>query len=351
MVCSRRAELQNAVQLETEEKTSPYRDAPPIAAAGGDAALDVTYRITFYADAVDGESATPIQLRPGERANADITLRAVPAVHLTIRNASADPQQPGSAVIQQKVFNCTLVPILARTQPSAQGTLTISGIPPGHAVVNLRSFSGKEWKDQVREVDVSTDTEIDAADSSASTIEIHGRVQIPGAMRSLPEPTFVSLTGRRNGGFGAPVSAKGEFEVKQNLIGASDYEVAVINARGLMVQRIATAGAKVSGRTLTLPHSGTVELTVTMSEQAGRIDGTVLRDGKSLSQAMVVLVPESFQGNADLMRRDQSDSDGTFTLYQVLPGRYRVIADRKWLGTRLAESCRPAILSRTRRTH
>ena len=76
------------------KRSSPYKDATP--AAGGDAALDVTYRITFYADAVDGESATPIQLHPGERANADITLRAVPAAHLIVRHANRDPNQPGS---------------------------------------------------------------------------------------------------------------------------------------------------------------------------------------------------------------------------------------------------------------
>ena len=151
-------------------------------------------------------------------------------------------------------------------------------------------------------------------------------MQISGAS-ALPPGAYIRFFNREtNGSFGAPVSAKGEFGVKQNVIGASDYEVAVMNVRGLMVQRVAATGAKVSGRTLTLPQSGTVELTVTISEQAGRIDGTVLRDGKSLSQAMVVLVPESFQGNVDLMRRDQSDSDGTFSLYQVLPGRYRVIA-------------------------
>jgi 5-hydroxyisourate hydrolase-like protein (transthyretin family) len=317
--------FQNAVQFITDGQSSPCKNAIPAAAAGGEAALDVTYRITFYADAVDGESATPIQLHPGERANADLTLRAVPAVHLTIRNASTDPQRAGSAVIQQKVFSRTLVPILARTQPSAQGSLTLSGIPPGPAVVNLRSFSGKEWKEQVREVDLSTDSEIDAADSSPSTIEIHGRVQISGSTVLSPGSYIRFFNRETNGGFGAPVSAKGEFEVKQNVIGA-DYEVAVINVRGLMVQRIAATGARVLGRTLMLPPSGTVELTVTMSEKAGRIDGTVLRDGKSLSQAMVVLVPEPFQGNVDLIQRDQSDSDGTFSLYQVLPGRYRVVA-------------------------
>ena len=41
---------------------------------------------------------------------------------------------------------------------------------------------------------------------------------------------------------------------------------------------------------------------------------------------MVVLVPQSLEGNVDLFRRDRSDSDGTFSLYQVLPGRYTVVA-------------------------
>jgi 5-hydroxyisourate hydrolase-like protein (transthyretin family) len=317
---------QNAAQLYTEGESQAYKNANPVAALSEDSALDVTYRITFYADAVDGESATPIQLHPGERASADITLRAVPAVHLMVRNASRDPNQPGSAIIQQRVFNRTLVPILARTQPGTQGTLKLSGIPPGHAVVNLRSFSGKEWKNQVREVDVSTDTEIDAADSSPATITIHGRVQNP-AMDAFAPGTYIHFFNRdTNETFGTPVSPKGEFEVRQTIIGTFDFEVAVINVRRFTVQRIAASGAKVSGRTLALPHSGTVELTVTISEKAGRIDGTVFRDGKSWSQAMVVLVPESFQGNSDLIRRDQSDSDGTFSLYQVLPGRYRVVA-------------------------
>ena len=69
-----------------------------------------------------------------------------------------------------------------------------------------------------------------------------------------------------------------------------------------------------------------MDLTLTLLAGAGRIDGTVLREGKGVSQAMVVLVPQSLQGNADLFRRDQSDSDGTFSLYQVVPGRYTVVA-------------------------
>ncbi|MGC2659950.1 MAG: carboxypeptidase-like regulatory domain-containing protein, partial [Bryobacteraceae bacterium] len=40
--------------------------------------------------------------------------------------------------------------------------------------------------------------------------------------------------------------------------------------------------------------------------------------------AMILLLPAD--GNPDLIRRDQSDSDGTFTLPDVLPGRYTLVA-------------------------
>jgi hypothetical protein len=49
---------------------------------------------------------------------------------------------------------------------------------------------------------------------------------------------------------------------------------------------------------------------------------------KPLPGAMVVLVPEEISDNASLFRRDQSDSDGTFTLTDVVPGRYTAIAIR-----------------------
>jgi hypothetical protein len=41
---------------------------------------------------------------------------------------------------------------------------------------------------------------------------------------------------------------------------------------------------------------------------------------------MVVLVPDDPSNNAPLFRRDQSDSDGTFSLNDIVPGKYTVIA-------------------------
>jgi hypothetical protein len=41
---------------------------------------------------------------------------------------------------------------------------------------------------------------------------------------------------------------------------------------------------------------------------------------------MIVLVPRNIEGNRDLFRRDQSDLDGTFSLQNVVPGSYTIVA-------------------------
>jgi hypothetical protein len=46
---------------------------------------------------------------------------------------------------------------------------------------------------------------------------------------------------------------------------------------------------------------------------------------------MIVLVPQDPLNNTPLFRRDQSDSDGTFALGNVLPGNYTAVAiDNGW---------------------
>jgi protocatechuate 3,4-dioxygenase beta subunit len=51
---------------------------------------------------------------------------------------------------------------------------------------------------------------------------------------------------------------------------------------------------------------------------------------------VVVLVPTDPDANSELFRRDQSDSDGNFTLATVIPGEYSC-GDRERLGPRLVK--------------
>ncbi len=63
-----------------------------------------------------------------------------------------------------------------------------------------------------------------------------------------------------------------------------------------------------------------------LTRGVGRVDGTALLENKPVSGVMVVLAPEDPAHHTAFFRRDQSDSDGTFTLNSVLPGRYTVVA-------------------------
>jgi len=63
-----------------------------------------------------------------------------------------------------------------------------------------------------------------------------------------------------------------------------------------------------------------------LSEGTGQITGVALKDGKPLDGVMIVLVPEVPEHNLVLFRRDQSDSDGSFRLPVVHPGKYTVLA-------------------------
>ncbi|HTY82752.1 MAG TPA: carboxypeptidase-like regulatory domain-containing protein [Silvibacterium sp.] len=70
----------------------------------------------------------------------------------------------------------------------------------------------------------------------------------------------------------------------------------------------------------------TVRLAIIAAAGEGQVDGTAIHDDAPFSGAMIVLVPQDADNNTPLFRRDQSDSDGTFTLSDVVPGQYTVIA-------------------------
>ena len=79
-------------------------------------------------------------------------------------------------------------------------------------------------------------------------------------------------------------------------------------------------------RQVEVPAGAAVQLTISMTKGLGTVDGVALQKDSPVSQASVVLLPSDPAHNLILMRRDQSDSDGTFTLRRVIPGSYTAVA-------------------------
>ena len=81
-----------------------------------------------------------------------------------------------------------------------------------------------------------------------------------------------------------------------------------------------------TGRHVTITAGSTPSISVTALVGSVVVEGVAKRAGKPFSGAMVVLVPKDVEGNRDLFRRDQSDLDGTFSLQDVAPGSYTLVA-------------------------
>jgi hypothetical protein len=69
-----------------------------------------------------------------------------------------------------------------------------------------------------------------------------------------------------------------------------------------------------------------LRMDVMLADVLTRVTGLAVKDGKGFPGAMVVLVPRNPAALSALVRRDQSDTDGTFNLRDVAPGQYTVIA-------------------------
>jgi hypothetical protein len=286
-----------------------------------DPALDAAYPITYYPGTTQSDDAGAIVLRPGDRISADFNLSAVPSLHITLHTPTADGTRPAQPNFRQHIFG---EPV-GFAQPNTvwgQGEMEISGIAPGDYTMNLVQFDGQTTSMKAQEVSLQQSGEMDA--SGASALErVHGTVKFDGSRP--PSNAFLEFRNLTSGTrMGARVDEQSGFTVQPEQAGR--YMIALANAPGYAIRSISATGGRVSGRTVEFAGSQPLELTIDASEGVGAITGTVLKADKPISGAMVVLVPQQIADNAPLFRRDQSDSDGTFILRDVVPGKYTAIA-------------------------
>jgi hypothetical protein len=94
---------------------------------------------------------------------------------------------------------------------------------------------------------------------------------------------------------------------------------------------VSSPNALVTGHMLEVKAGDAPRLEILAATGYGRIEGLAERAGHPTGGVMVLLAPEDAKDNQILFRRDQSDSDGTFLLSDIIPGRYRLLAiDEGW---------------------
>ena len=291
-----------------------------------DPMLDVVYPVTFYPGVTDGGAANPIELSWGESEEADIGLQAVSSVHILVTNLPADEKGAMNYGVGAtgKLLGTMDYGLPVTGAQVAPGEYEIAGLPPGEATVHLYGNGGRAEDSRTLEVNASDGGTVDAR-GAVPSVNVSGQVVFPaGSAAAAIGRVFLSDGIGRN--FGAPLEKDGTFKIAG--VQAGTYHViAGVQGQRLYTSRVAATGARVSGRDVTIDGTGgDVSLTVTLGRGFGRVMGFARQDGEPMAGVMVILAPESGQSLEQDARIDQSDSDGTFTLPAIIPGKYVLMA-------------------------
>ncbi len=283
-------------------------------------ALDVAYPITFYDSTTDESSATPIVLTGGIRVEADVSLHAVPALHLVVSAPLKQDGSPARPQLRQTIFG-TVVPsdhqdMQGQGQP---GVADLIGIAPGQY--------------ELTQGDPPRVVELDA--NSSQRVEPGAGIPAVALSGTLQTATGAPLTGDAEVTMEPADSAQGLKPIESEFSrGAFSFAVVPSGTWRLQVERSGLVTPVISiamgGRT----HAGNLvgvqdrpqTLVVRVSADGERVEGFARKGEKGLAGAMVLLVPLDPAAFPDLVRRDQSDSDGSFVLRDAAPGQYTVVA-------------------------
>ncbi len=310
--------------------------------AADKADLDVAFPVTFYPGVLDSASATPIVLDEGQEFTADFTLNAVPAVHLRLNNLNSNPEQPQNANLTVTAFGTELYLPGQRAMPTNENALEMGGIAPGKYQLDIHTY-GSVQEQHSTIVNLTGDTEFNA-DSASATPTLSGTVQMESGGLNPAAQAFVLLWNTHsNETLQSQIGDKGQFDFGPSLLLPGNYSVFVVNGLNSIISSLSATGAQVKGQTIQVTTSNPIQLKIVLATNLSTVNGTARRQSAPFAGAMIVLVPENPENNLPLFRRDQSDSDGTFTLHDVLPGKYKILAiedgwDVEWADMTLFKS-------------
>lgn len=300
--------------------------------------LDVAYPLTFYPNATDSASAAPIGISAGDRFEANLTLHAVPAVHIQIQLPPPGPDHSlNIPQLSTDIFGEAdslpmggmMIRQMRANSDSGGMVAELGGVAPGH--YNLRTF-GPQGEIRGPSVDLTTDQTLDFT-AAGNTVDVSGKVAMASG-QPLPSSIIASLVpaGAASPSFSnhtTRVSADGSFDFHSIPPGVYELQARAFG-RSLAVSQMAASGADVAGSRVTV-SSNPVLLAATLVSGSATITGYAKSGDRGIGGVMILLVPRDPNAGRELIRRYQSDSDGSFTLNRVVPGDYILVAiDNGW---------------------
>jgi hypothetical protein len=336
-----------------------YATASPQGGGGGtplEPSLDVAYPLTWFPGSNDAALAETIILQAGDSRQADFHLVPIPSIHLHITSQSRSSPATGERVspafpMVQQISSGGGAPgfVPVTTHQDAQGQFDVGGLTPGLYQVRL-AMPNQEGHSTMVEVTSNSARTLDlnapSRDMARVTIRFDGIADGgagPGEGRNgALQVNLIDVDTRRGsfsslgdeGGSVNPGRRGQRDQVADRTIEVPPgrYEVVLQGRPNVFLTGLGAKGAEVSGRYVTVP-AGESTLTVHIASGRASLSGIATLGKKPVAGAMVLLVPITIEepDSITFLRQDQTNTDGSFDLANVIPGRYILVAiDHGW---------------------
>ena len=310
-----------------------YAVHPPSAPPGNtvfppvlvDKPLDVAYPTTYYGGSTSSDEASPILIKGGDREEIEISLAPVESLHLLF-HVPEEGQQQGFQVpaLEKRVFDSVDYVPIQGVSPVSPGVMELTGVPAGKYTVRIPAAQGQAAK--FTEADIRNDGQELETNKAEPAASMKLTVELPNGE---PAPTQLALGLQDERGTIAAfnlVGADGRVAFDDLAVGSYKIIAARTSEKAYAVGRILAENGQAVGPDVNVTEGAELQLRVTLIEGVASIQGIVKRGDKPASGIMVVLIPASPESQQDLFRRDQTDSDGSFSLPDIIPGTYTVAA-------------------------
>ncbi len=315
-----------------------------------DPSLDVAYPATWFPAADSEAEAQPLVLAAGEERQADFHLNPIPAVHLRIPDQGAPASGHGAPIQQRQA---------AINRISSDGSSPFYSIGfsnPGGADWEFGGLTPGTYEVRLPGPDGLSDGEtrqIEVRSGSSGLITLEGSTpltRVTVEVDGLPESDLSAVefidteTGRRIFAMPPPgrrVRRRADAEDDGNeepgagriaLLPPHTYDVVVTARSDAYLTALDATGANVVGTRVTVA-GGSPVLRLHLAHGRGTLSGFALLPDRPAEGALVLLVPTTLgaPGNTLPVLRDQANSDGSFLLSALTPGKYILLAiDHGW---------------------
>ena len=297
---------------------------------------DMVYPTMFFPTGHRLLEASWFQLRPGDEQTADFQLIPTPGFRVLVHTALLEDGKSWRVRFLPGPEDAGMEGAELQQRQISPGLVELTDLAPG--TYRVQSFAVGVGEAHQESLEINGDAELDFRQATPRGPVISGTVLFAHPPARSP---WVALQMRDEAGNQSLVHAMPKreetpagaatsqpdgsiFQFANLAPGSRVFELSATSPQGVAIEKIEAAGARVDGNKVMPDGTGEVRLNLTVFEYSTPIRGAATKQGQPFAGAMILLLPES--GQPELIRRDQSDSDGTFTLRNVVPGKYRLMA-------------------------